>query len=75
MKSRLSLAFVCGLIGSFGIFTGATLAIAATTISADINTGGNLSVTGHSAFGTGATIDQAFPDYNGGPPLSRTLKC
>jgi hypothetical protein len=48
MKSNVYRAVTVGLISCFGILSGATLAIAATTISTNIAADGTLSVTGQS---------------------------
>ncbi len=56
MKTRLYRAFTLGFIGSFGILAGATLAVAATTISGTgVSSNGSLVIDGPSTISIGTT--------------------
>jgi hypothetical protein len=62
------------ILFSFGLAGGLFLALAgiasaSTTIGTSINTGGNLTVTGHSVFGADAVIDQTNSDLFGSHPV------
>jgi hypothetical protein len=71
MKARLYKLFAFSVVGSFGVLAGAALAVAATTIGTDINTGGNLSVTGTTTLSGDVVFsesaDKAHTFYSGTP--------